>query len=126
MNREQRRQAERIARRGARSTPQRESERNITHSLVAQALVRNRIMREVHSLRTNASLHAFTGNDATHIADRMGRLLYTVAFAATAHAPTRRPRPTYCAAPPMRCQTLQPALQRWKPSAPPSWQDSAP
>ena len=38
MNREQRRQAERIARRGARSTPQRESERNITHSLVAQAL----------------------------------------------------------------------------------------
>lgn len=85
MNREQRRQAERIARRGARSTPQRESERNITHSLVAQALVRNRIMREVHSLRTNASLHAFTGNDAAHIADRMGRLLYTVAYAATAH-----------------------------------------
>ena len=91
MNLEQRRQAERIARRGARSTPQRESERNITHSLVAQALVRNRIMREVHSLRTNASLHAFTGNDAAHIADRMGRLLYTVAYAATAHGLNQTP-----------------------------------
>lgn len=91
MNREQRRQAERIARRGTRSTPQRENERNITHSLVAQALVRNRIMREVHSLRTNASLHAFTGNDASHIADRMGRLLYTVAYATNVHGLHRTP-----------------------------------
>ena len=48
-------------------------------------------MREVHSLRTNASLHAFTGNDAAHIADRMGRLLYTVAYAATAHGLNQTP-----------------------------------
>ena len=37
------------------------------------------------------SLHAFTGNDAAHIADRMGRLLYTVAYAATAHGLNQTP-----------------------------------
>eukprot|EP01034_Spumella_vulgaris_P046628 gene46628-58139_t len=81
----------RIARRGGRSTPQRDNERNITHSFVAQALVRDRIMREVRSLRTNASLNAYTGNDATHIADRMGRLLYTVAYATTVHGLNQTP-----------------------------------
>ncbi|GAA4424593.1 hypothetical protein [Acidovorax lacteus] len=85
MNRAQRREAARAARRSGRNSPQRNCDRNITHNRVAQALLRVRIMGDVQRLRLEASLHAFTGNNAAHLADRMGRLLYTVAHAAALH-----------------------------------------
>jgi len=79
-----RRMAARAARR-SRPARQPDDDHNITHNRVAQALVRVRIMDDVQRLRLEASLHAFTGNNAVHLADRMGRLVYTVAHAAGLH-----------------------------------------
>lgn len=85
MNREQKRAAK--FKHGQRYTPHgtRVTENDLAHNRIAQALVRARIMDEVLQLRTRASIHAYTGNDVNHMAEAMGRLVFTVAHAAGLH-----------------------------------------
>jgi hypothetical protein len=83
MNRQQKREAQ--FKRGQRYGNGAHADSDILHNRIAQALVRARIMDEVRQLRTRAGLQAYIGNDATQVADAMGRLLYTVAHAAGLH-----------------------------------------
>ena len=85
MNRQQKRAAQfkhgqRYTRYGTRDT-----ENDLPHNRIAQALVRARIMDEVRQLRTRAGIHAYMGNDAAQVADAMGRLVFTVAHATGMH-----------------------------------------
>ena len=82
MNREQKRAAK--FKRGQRygNIDSRRGDTDILHNRIAQALVRSRIMDEVRQLRTRAGVHAYMGEDAAQLADAMGRLVFTVAYAA--------------------------------------------
>lgn len=85
MNRDQKRAArfKRGQRYGKHST--RDADNDLVHNRIAQALVRARFMDEVRQMRTRAGIHAFMGSDAAQLADAMGRLVFTVAYAAGLH-----------------------------------------
>lgn len=85
MNREQKRAAQ--FKRGQRFTPHgaRATENDLAHNRIAHALVRARILDQVLQLRTRAGIHAYMGSDAAQVADPMGRLVFTVAYAVGLH-----------------------------------------
>lgn len=86
MNRQERRAAEfKAAQRNGHTTARQRLHNDLAHNRIAQALLRARLVDEVRQLRTRAGLQAYIGGDAARVAEDMGRLLYTVAFAAGIH-----------------------------------------
>lgn len=61
---------------------QRAEQQRIADQAAAEDALRAQILADIQSLALNASIHAWNGEDAQPMINKVGRLLYVVAFAA--------------------------------------------